>query len=258
MEKKKFINMFEGEDKNLMAGVYEDVELSKKINYQVYTGVFLPPQIWGRLIQMKKSLGVDVAAKGLNDGAEKRICMFSPLGEEVYYPEYPMTYFEIEGGNKFKELEHRHFLAAIMGLGIKREKLGDLIVRDGRCYGVITEDLYDFLKNNLTKVGRVEVEVQRSEEAYVPQSEFAEEIVLVSSLRLDSLVAAITGNSRNSILSLIEEGLVTQNYSVVRKKDSQIEPGDTISVRRHGKYIFSEILGESKKGKTRIKLKKYV
>ena len=258
MDKKKFLNIFEGEDKNLIAGIYEDVELCKKINYPVYTDVFLPPQIWSRLCEMTKSLGVDVYTLGLNEDSEKRVCMFSPVGDEVYSYDYPVVHFEVRGGNKFKELEHRHFLAGIMGLGIKREKVGDLIVRDGVCYGLIAEDLFEFLVDNLVKIGKVDVKVTEGKADLVPAGEFEERIYLVSSLRLDNMVSAVTGQSRNSSASLIDEGLVTVNYSVKRKKDLSVLPGDVISIRRHGKYIFKEVLGESKKGKQRIVLKKYI
>ncbi len=258
MDKKKFLNIFEGEDKNLLAMVYEEIELCKRINYQVYTDIFLPPQIWSRLEEMTKFSGAEVYTLGLNDTSEKRVCLFNPVGEEIYSYNYPVVFFTVTGGNKFKELEHRHFLAAIMGLGIKREKLGDLIVRDGKCYGVIAEDLFDFLSMNLSQVGRVEVSIERISRESVPESRFEESVLLVSSLRLDNLVSAITGLSRSASTDLIDEGVVTVNYGIRRKRDMQVEPGDVLSIRKYGKYIFHEIVGESKKGKARIMLKKYV
>jgi len=258
LDKKKFLNIFEGEDKNLLAMVYEEIQLCKKINYQVYTDIFLPPQIWSRLEEMEKSLGAEVYTLGLNDASEKRVCLFNPVGEEIYSYDYPVVFFTITGGNKFRELEHRHFLAAIMGLGIKREKLGDLVVREGKCYGVIAEELFDFLTVNLSQVGKVEVEVEKTTRESVPESRFEETILLVSSLRLDNLVSAVTGLSRSASTELIEEGIVTVNYGIKRRRDMQIEPGDVVSIRRYGKYRFSQIVGESKKGKARIMLKKYV
>lgn len=258
MDKKKFLNIFEGEDKNLLAMVYEEIEMCKRINYQVYTDIFLPPQIWSRLEEMTNFLGAEVYTLGLNDTSEKRVCLFNPVGEEIYSYDYPVVFFTVTGGNKFKELEHRHFLAAIMGLGIKREKVGDLIVREGKCYGVIAEELFDFLSANLSQVGKVEVSIERTARETVPESRFEERVILVSSLRLDNLVPAVTGLSRSASTELIDEGVVTVNYGVKRRRDMQIEPGDVLSIRRYGKYIFDEIVGESKKGKTRIMLKKYV
>ncbi len=258
MDKKKFLNIFEGEDKNLLAMIYEEIEMCKRINYQVYTDIFLPPQIWSRLEEMNRSLGTEVYTLGLNDTSEKRVCLFNPVGEEIYSYDYPVVFFTIRGGSKFKELEHKHFLAAIMGLGIKREKLGDLVVREGVCYGIIAEELFDFLTVNLSQVGKVDVKVERTERESVPESRFEENILLVTSLRLDNLVSAVTGLSRSASAELIDEGIVTVNYRVRRRRDMQVEPGDVLSIRRYGKYIFNEIVGESKKGKARILLKKYV
>lgn len=258
MEKRNFLNAFEGEDKNLISMMYEDIELCKKINYPVYTSVFVSPQIWSKLLMLEKNLGIDLYTEGLNDTSEKKICMFNPVGEEVYSYDYPVVYFKVTGGNKFRELEHRHFLAGIMSLGIKREKLGDLIVRDGICYGVIVDELFDYLKTELRSIGKIEVSIEVGAPEEVPKSEYEEQIYLVSSLRLDNLVAAITNSSRSVAVELIEEGLVTQNYSVKRRKDTSIDTGDIISIRRHGKYLFQEVVGESKKGKIRILLKKYI
>lgn len=258
LEKKNFLNAFDPEDKNLISMIYEDIELCKKINYPVYTSVFIPPQIWSKLQTMRKTLGIDVYTRGLSDTSEKRVCMFAPAGEEIYSYDYPVTYFTITGGNKFKELEHRHFLAGIMGLGIKREKLGDLIVREGVCYGVVVDDLFSYIQTDLRSIGKVDVEVIKGDRESVPESQYEDHLLLVSSLRLDNLVSAITGQSRSGSVELIEEGLVTQNYNIKRRKDATVAQGDIISIRRHGKYLFEKIAGESKKGKIRVLLKKYI
>ena len=257
MDKKSFLNNFTMDDIGALASLYEDVELCKKIQYPIYTKMFFPPEVWNTLETIKNALGIEVESKGVTQESEKRVILIKPVDHGEWYEDYPFTYFKITGGSKFKELEHRHFLAAIMGLGIKREMLGDLIVRDGMCYGVIFSDLYNFLENNLTVIGKIGVTVSETEGKDIPEMEFEEGVYLVSSLRLDSIVAAVTEKSRSTATELIKEGAVSVNYSVKREKDLSIKEGDVITVRRKGKFLFEEVTGASKKGKTRIVLKKY-
>lgn len=257
MDKKSFLNNFILDDMGALASLYEDVELCKNIQYPIFTKIFFPPEVWSTLENMKNALGIEVESRGVTQESEKRVVLIKPMGYGDYNEEYPLTYFEIKGGSKFKELEHRHFLAAIMGLGIKREMLGDLIVRDGMCYGAIFSDLYIFLKNNLTVIGKIGVTVSETDENNIPKMEFEEGIYLVSSLRLDSIVAAITENSRSAATELIKEGAVNLNYCVKREKDISVKDGDVITIRRKGKFIFKEVAGISKKGKQRVVLKKY-
>ncbi len=257
LDKKTFLNNFTLDDTGALASLYEDVELCNKIQYPIYTKIFFPPEVWSTLENMKNALGVEVESKGVTKESEKRVILIKPLDFLEYSEDYPLAYFQIKGGSKFKELEHRHFLAAIMGLGIKREMLGDLIVRDGVCYGVIFRDLFSFLENNLKVIGKIGVDISETEEGNIPEMEFEEVIYLVSSLRLDSIVAAITEKSRSQATELIKEGTVSVNYSVRREKNISIKDGDIITVRRKGKFIFKEVTGVSKKGKQRVLLKKY-
>ncbi len=257
MDKRSFLNNFASEDRNMLASLYEEVELCKKIDYPVYTKMFFPPQIWNNLENMKNALGIEVESKGLTQDSEKRVILLKPKGFGGYDEAYPFVYFELKGGSKFKELEHRHFLASIMGLGIKREMLGDLVVRKGVCYGVILDDLYGFLESNLLTIGRIDVSIRKIEEQDVPEMEFEEGVYPVSSLRLDSVVAAVTDRSRTIASELIKDGYVSINYSVKREKDLVIKKGDVMTIRKKGKFIFKEVAGTSKKGKHRLILNKY-
>lgn len=257
MNKKSFLNNFMLKDDNMLASLYEDVELCKEIHYPIYTRMFFPPEVWNTLENMKGALGIEVESRGITVESEKRVLMLRPKDYGECDKIYPITYFKITGRSKFKELEHRHFLAAIMSLGIKREMLGDLIVKAGVCYGVIMSDLYTFLETNLSSIGKTSVSAAEIDGVEIPQMEFEEKIYLVSSLRLDNLVAAATEKSRTIATDLIKEGAVSVNYSLKREKDFFVKAGDVLTIRRKGKFIFKEVAGTSKKGKNKVVLKKY-
>lgn len=258
MDRKKFINSFPGNDEFLLASLCDDIDLCEEIDYVVYTKFFYPPQIWSRLIEENFISHVAFKALGLNESSERKLVAVFPKDFEEEYLTFPITYFKILGNNRFKELFHKDFLGTIMSLGIKREFLGDIVVKDGNCYGVIEENLFSLLSENITAVGNVPVKVIEIERDEIPLGSFEEIVESVTSLRLDALVGALANGSRNSAVELLEEGLVTLNYSLERDKSKNVKPGDIISIRKRGKFIFEAVLGESKKGKIRILIKKFV
>ena len=88
-------------------------------------------------------------------------------------------------------------------------------------------------------------------------SEDKEVVIRVSSERLDSIVSELINISRTSVVSGIESGNIMLNYAIQKRKDKYISISDVITIRKHGKYIFSEDLGVTKKGKKKLLFKKY-
>ena len=256
MDRKKFQNMFSEIDEFLIATLCDDIELCENIDYPVYTKYFFPPQLCKKVSDM--SIGnIRFALCGLNENCEKNMIGIYP---EEYKDilEFPVRYFKITNKSKFKALEHKDYLGSIMGLGIKRELMGDLIVEEDSCYGIAGEEIYAVIKEKFDIVGRNPVEIEEIDRSSIPQSKFEEINETVSSLRLDNMVSAVANLSRTKGLDLINNGDVSINYVQVRDKSAEIKEGDIITIRKNGKYIFEKQNGESKKGKLRIFVKKFV
>lgn len=196
--------------------------------------------------------------KGLNEGSEKKILALCPkdFPEELIF--FPVKFFKIIKKSKFISLEHKHYLGTILSLGIKREVLGDLLVKEDICYGIIIENMFEFLKENLTKIKTSPVEVIEIEESEVPKTEFRDINITISSLRLDSIVAELSNLSRTSAVSYIDLGNVLVNYELEREKSCKINVGDIIIIRKVGKFIVYEEKGLSKKDKFKLLIKKFV
>jgi len=257
MDKKKFKNHFIGEDEGIISNLFDKIELCKKINGTIYTNIFLPPQIWAKLIEIEFELGVLVEVKGISIESEKKMVAFkSYYSNEIL--KFPFKTIVIKNNSKFNNLEHRHYLAGILSIGIKREKLGDLIVEDENCYTVIFDGLFNFLKLHLSTIGRSNIKIEEIENKYIPQYKFKVKEYLISSYRLDVIVSVLINNSRNEALKIINSSQVMVNYKFNIDKSSTIKKGDVISIRKHGKYIFSESIGETKKGKIKGKFNKYI
>ncbi|MCI7223308.1 YlmH/Sll1252 family protein [Fusobacterium sp.] len=230
------------------------IELCEKIDNVVYTNYFYPmSQI--KKIQIKH---IDFILKGINEESEKKLIAFTPKNYPREYISFPVKFFKIVKKSKFISLEHKHYLGTILSLGIKREILGDLIVKNEICYGIIIDNMFEFLKNNLIKINSSPVEVIEIEEIEVPISEFEEINITVSSARLDVIVAELANLSRTVAVEHVDLGYVQVNYEIEREKDFKLNVGDIIIIKKVGKFIFYEDKGLSKKNKMKLLIKKYI
>lgn len=249
--------MFVEIDEFLIGAICDDIELCEEIEYPVYSKYFYPPQVCKKLSQMSIG-GIDFSLCGISEGCEKNMIAVKPKDfpqEELYFP---VKYFKVTNRSKFKELEHKHYLGTIMSLGIKRELMGDLIVENDSCYGIVSEEIFDFLMDNLKEVGRNPVTVEEVDRNQVPSLKFEELVDSVSSVRLDNIVSVMINNSRSKGLELIEAGEVSVNYVIDKEKNSTLKEGDIVTIRKKGKFIFEKILGENKKGKIRVLIKRFI
>lgn len=255
MDRKKFQSAFHDIDEFLIGAICDDIELCEEIDYPVYTRYFYPPNFWSRLENL--NMGVKFSFLGINNSCEKRMVGIYPKDFDLDMLKFPVKYFKIVNGSKFRELEHKHYLGSIMSLGLKREILGDLIVKDGICYGIINEELFMFLKENLKMIGKIPVEVEEITSEDIPETEFKELVESIASLRLDVVTAALGNFSRNSAIEVLESGDVALNYNIDKDKSKLVKEKDIISIRKKGKFLVDSVLGESKKGKIRVLIKKF-
>ena len=150
---------------------------------------------------------------------------------------------------------HRDFLGAILGLGVKREALGDIRMADDHTYLLCLENIADYLVQNLEKVGRWGVKVVRIPLNDVPPlvREFKNVTFTVQSPRLDAVCGGMFGLSRTSANAQILQGNVSVNYVPCLKPDAALHTGDVISLRGSGKGTLLEPGGTSRKGRQFIR-----
>ncbi len=160
---------------------------------------------------------------------------------------------------KEDSIGHRDLLGALMGLEIRREAIGDLLLEEGRAVLFVAETVASVVENELVKVGRHGVKMTVGFSSPLPeQFHFSELPVNVSSLRLDCMVSAITGFSREKAAQTIRAQLVSVNGAVFTQTAGQLCEGDIISIRGVGKFVFAQITGTTKKGRLQVLCKRYV
>ncbi len=185
--------------------------------------------------------------------AERRAAVFG--GERA-----PICCLEIApAAPKFaEELTHRDYLGSLMGLGLRRSVLGDIVLAEGRAYVFCLESVAGHIEDGLTQVRRTNVRVRRAEN--LPESVTAppeETTLTAASERLDALVSAAFNLSRAESARLFEAERVFVNGLPAHSASSRPEEGDMVSVRGLGRFRFEGALGETRKGRLRVSLRIY-
>lgn len=212
--------------------------------------------------RMGKDLGfIDHELYGGSPAAERQIAVFGSEAEFGYPPEYPIAVMSIvPAAEKFaEELNHRDYLGAILNLGIDRSLIGDIVIRGKRAWFYCLDSIADYMAENLTQVRHDTVRCTRAS-GDIPEltPELKEVSINIASERLDSIVAALTGISRNHVTELFTQQKVSVNGRIVMNYSKGLKEDDVLSVRGFGKAIYAGVTGESRKGRLYVTLKKYV
>lgn len=159
-----------------------------------------------------------------------------------------------------KALTHRDYLGSLMGLGIKREMVGDILVREDGADIIVLAEIADYILMNYTKAGRTELslDIKSIGELVIPPQKVTVITDTVASLRLDSVAASAFGLSRGKAADAIRMGLVFVNYVEAAKADMMLKEGDKLSLRGKGKAKLASIGGKSKKDRIYINIERYM
>ena len=182
----------------------------------------------------------------------------------VVYPDWEaesdprIAFVQISHKYKDQSIAHRDYLGAVLNLGLKREKLGDIVVQNSGAFLIADIDLVDFICRQLTRVKHCSVlaEVISSEEFVFKPPDSTALQVSMASLRLDAAIAAAFNLSRSDVDSIIETGNVKINHMETSKSSAPVKAGDLISVRGLGRFRLEEVGGLSRKGRYHVHINK--
>lgn len=155
-------------------------------------------------------------------------------------------------------LSHRDFLGALMSLGIKRDQIGDIAAAEEGAVVFASQNVLPLILDEISKVGRIGVRSETGIKIALPRQRFEDISLTVSSLRIDALISGVCSLSRDKAASLIKSGGAVVNGIEISSSSDNIEVGDVFSVKGYGKFVFSDLGSLTKKGKTRITIKKYI
>lgn len=207
--------------------------------------------------QMQKDKIYGATLYGGYNNAERCVAGFGEVIEEY---EFPIVCIKIEPAQqKFADkLTHRDFLGSLMNLGINRNTLGDIKIKDNVGYLFCLESISQYILDSVTRIKHTTVKCELIDELpdFINELPDAEEII-VSSLRADAIVAAIYKLSRNQATQLFNQERVFINSKVAYKDSLMLKEGDIVSVRGFGKFIFENTVRKTKKDRNIVSVRIY-
>ncbi len=203
--------------------------------------------------------GLKVEFSGGYAGAERQRAIF--VHEDFMgTPAFDIVVVRASWNGQFYHLSHRDVLGALVGLGIERDRLGDLLVSADGAKILTDPQMAEFLLQNCVQIGAAAVHCEMDELASIaPKEERCKEIrATVASLRVDSIAAAGFGSSRSRAAADIAADKMKLNWQSVKNAAQTVKEGDILSMRGRGRLEVAEVRGQTKKGRTGVLLKRYL
>ena len=164
-------------------------------------------------------------------------------------------------GSGFCQLSHRDFMGAVLGLGIERSVIGDIIlIEENTAVIICDEAIAQFLLSSLESVGKDKVKTSRIEldDGFEMSRSYAPINDTVASARLDCVVAALCSLSRDKSRQVVLDGVVEVDYEVCEQPDREIKPVCLISVKGYGKFRVISLSDKTRKGRYRLQGEKFL
>ncbi len=209
---------------------------------------------------LKRQKGVRYTLFGGFENAERKVIAFLPFYVEDFYSfidenpgDSPFITFRAQK-DSFSDLSHRDYLGALTGLGIKREKIGDILVDENGCYFFAKESVAKYIDQNFSQAGRGTLKITRVTKKidFCNNMTTKELCCFVAAPRLDAVVGNVFSLSRTKACEAVEKGLIFVNDEQIFKPDFRIKKGDKIVFKGKGRAIIKDDSGKSKKDRTML------
>ena len=180
--------------------------------------------------------------------AERVVGCFCPPLEQPQPSEYPIVCLHSRYQPRFCSISHRDLLGSFMALGLTRSCLGDIIIIGSDIYLFAHAQTAGYVAQSMTSAGRAPLDFHALDEApSMPEPEGTRFSAVVSSLRLDGVLAAAYRLSRSESAEAIRAGLVKVNHLVCERVDAPVQSGALLSVRGKGRVRLASIDGMTRK-----------
>ena len=250
------------EERYLSAHISDLAELSRRSGVPRFSR-FLNERERSVAAAAARANNADPIFYGGYDGAARTLCGFfegtyaEELPKEELFPLCAVTFSFKNLDKKSEKLSHRDFLGAILGVGLERSAVGDILVAEDHAV-VFCTDAAMPLVTDIVKVGRSGVTSENGITGSLPVPKLETLDRTVSSLRLDCIVGACANISRERSASLIKSGQVCADHLTCLNVSAAVKEGEIVSIRGYGRFKVSKIVGETKKGRIRVIIEKFV
>ena len=259
MDKNELLKMVSKlEDRVLVSRLLDKVEKCRYSSF-VYSDFLSPYEASVSKKVLNRVKDIFYKFTGGYEGAERAITVISnDFIEEVIPYSTPISLLRITPVTENK-LSHRDYLGSILGLGIKREKIGDILVNETYADVFVTDKMAEYISYNLAKIGNIKVQCQECDiyQFTPPQKKEHSINTTVASLRADSVASSGFGLSRAKVMDYFKAQRVNVNWELVQSPSKILAEGDVISIRGMGRIVLEKVLGNTKKDRISIIIKRY-
>lgn len=271
MDKQELLKQFpKPEDKMLIAKLEDKLKFMRMKN-QVQTSEFLDEYQQNIVTKMLRMLEESkyVLEGGYAQAQRKMLILFPEKLQEIFKKEAKNNSIVMQNIKVISIIlpqeqqgsyHHSEYLGGLMKLGIKREKIGDIIVNEQGADILVQTDMASFLQTHvkdLTRFQKSEVQIKEITELTILQVKKEELIILIPQMRLDVIVSEILHLSRSKANEIISQERVFVNYELKTKNATTLKMGDVLTIRGKGKYEIGEVVSQTAKGKLRLQVLKY-
>ena len=240
---------------NRLVDKYEQV----KRNHTVVHTDFMNPETVAALMPVMTTFqDVNFKVTGGYVRAEYQIVILFPDYLYVNEDEIPLKVVRIIPKDSKHELEHRDVLGSVLGIGIKRDKTGDILMHDGFYQMVVLDRIADVITSQMDRVGKTPVEtcVERISDIVINEEVFETAEIVVASERLDAMIAGVWHISRGKAADLIKADKVKVNYQLITSSGHSLKEEDMVSCRGKGRFYYDGILNKTRKDRIRVQIRK--
>jgi photosystem II S4 domain protein len=222
----------------------------------IFTDFLSPPELAEAQTVLAKLTEISSIAWGGYPQAERQRLAIARSELPLDIDQVELTALSIAGNFLFDPASHRDFLGSILGTGVVREKVGDILVLGERgAQAIVVPDLVEFFQQSMTQVRTVPVKVTPIPftELQVREPRKKELTTVEASLRLDAIASAGFGMSRSKMVDLINKGEVRVNWKDISQPSHQLKDGDLVAIRGKGRLFVGDI-AITKKDRYRVLL----
>ena len=250
----------EGEERLLFARALDQAFFAMKRRQPAFTD-FMDRAKCARFAERMRGIReLQVTLYGGMEDCERQRMGFSL--EEIPLEAFPIKIIKIRRKSKKfgqADLSHRDYLGSILGLGIDRGKVGDILVSEEEAVCFVTEEIAPYITAMLEQVSKTAVIAEEAEGAEaIPQRQTERKRLTVASLRLDAVAGEAFHLSRGKVQALIGAEKAQVNWNTVTNTSHQLKEGDMVSLRGFGRFRVREIGGKTKKDRTGLEIETYI
>lgn len=220
---------------------------------------FLDPAQIEMAKQVARDYGIAFSAFGGYKQAERAVGCFLPYDREISETDFPLVCLHSDYSSRFCSVTHRDLLGSFMALGLTRACIGDIIIEEPHIYLFADAKTAEYIVVSMTGAGRVPLHFEMlSSIPAMPEPRGESFSGVVSSLRLDAVLAVAYRLSRNDAQEYIRAGMVKVDHLICERVDMQLKENALLSVRGKGRIRLQSVIGLTKKQRIGISFFRYV